>query len=275
MGEPVRVFMELAYDGGLFHGWQRQPQCNSVQEELEMALSRLMRFPVAVVGCGRTDTGVHASYYVAHVQFDSSPLQGNRLQSWEQVVHKLNGILSDSIAVFRIAEVHPKAHARFSATERAYRYLLHNRKDAFLHGRSTRVHGKLDVNAMQHAAQMLVRKGDFAAFCKSGSGAQTTLCDVRHCRFLQVDAHTFEFHIVADRFLRNMVRAVVGTLLEIGKGRLSPADMEQILDSKDRRQAGKSAPPDGLYLSHVAYPPEIWTGPERSIPESPPINFVS
>ena len=275
MGEPVRVFMELAYDGRPFHGWQRQPQSISVQEELETALTRLMRNPVGVVGCGRTDTGVHASYYVAHVQFDASPLDGNRLRDWSQVVHKLNGMLPNSIAVFRMAEVHPKAHARFSATERAYRYLMHNRKDAFLHGRSSRIHGELDVAAMQDAAKLMVRKGDFAAFCKSGSGAQTTVCDVRSCRLIQLDAHTLEFQIAADRFLRNMVRAAVGTLLEVGKGRRSPSDMERILDSKDRSQAGKSAPPDGLYLSHVAYPPEIWPGPLASNAGSPPINFAT
>lgn len=275
MAEPLRVFIELAYDGRPYHGWQRQPQSNSVQEELETALTQLMRLPVTVVGCGRTDTGVHASYYVAHVQFETSPLEENRLQDWEQVVHKLNGLLPEAIAVFRIAEVHPKAHARFSATERAYRYMLHNRKEPFLHGRSSRIYGGLDVSAMQLAAEMLVRKADFAAFCKSGSGAQTTICDVRHCRFVQLGAHEFEFQITADRFLRNMVRAAVGTLLEIGKGKRPPSDMERILDSKDRSQAGKSAPPDGLYLAHVAYPPEIWPGQVALNVDTPPISFVS
>lgn len=253
-----RVFFELAYDGRPFHGWQRQPHCTSVQGVLEEGLNRLTGQPINLVGCGRTDTGVHASYYVAHVHFEESPVGTERLPDFQRLVHKLNGMLPPEVAVFEAAEVAPNAHARFSARERTYTYWLHTVKDPFLVGRSTRVYRDLDVKAMQRAAQTLVRQGDFGAFCKAGSDASTTLCDVRRCEFISVTPHILRLEISADRFLRNMVRAVMGTLLEIGQGRRPVEDMERVFASGDRGQAGKSAPSDGLYLHHIAYPPEIW-----------------
>lgn len=263
MSNAVRVFLELAYNGRPFHGWQRQPHSSSVQQVLEEALERLTRERVAVVGCGRTDTGVHASYYVAHVQFSEAPVGTERLPSWERLVHKLNGVLPPEIAVFNAAPVAPNAHARFSAQERAYTYWLHTAKDPFLSGISTRIYQSMDVERMQAGAELLVRKGDFAAFCKSGSPTNTTICDVRTCTFRQVSPTTFRLDISADRFLRNMVRSVMGTLLEVGTGRRRPEDVERVLATGDRSEAGKSAPADGLFLSHVAYPPELWVRKAR------------
>ena len=150
------------------------------------------------------------------------------------------------------------AHARFSAIERAYTYWLHTEKDPFLTGHSTRVHRRLDVEAMQRSAQILIRKGDFSAFCKAGSGAATTVCDVRRCQLVPVTGKVLRLEIAADRFLRNMVRAIMGTLLEVGQGRRPAEDMERVFASGDRTQAGKSAPSDGLYLHDVVYPREIW-----------------
>lgn len=258
MSEPLRVFFELAYDGRPFHGWQRQPHSISVQQVLEEAIERLTRQQVAVVGCGRTDTGVHAAYYVAHVQFSSNPVGTDRLPDWDRLVHKLNGVLPPEVAIHTMAPVAPNAHARFSAKERGYTYWLHAAKDPFLNGRSTRIYHPLEVGAMQQAASRLVRQGDFAAFCKAGGGPQTTLCDVRRCTFTQVGATQYRLDIAADRFLRNMVRAVMGTLLEVGVGKRAPEDVERVLASGDRSAAGKSAPSDGLYLSHVDYPEELW-----------------
>ncbi len=265
MSEPTRAFIELAYDGRPFHGWQRQPHSISVQQVLEEAFERLTRERVAVVGCGRTDTGVHAAYYVAHVQFAHNPVGTDRLPDWDRLVHKLNGVLPPEIAIFHVAPVAANAHARFSAKERAYTYWLHTAKDPFLTGRSTRIYHPLDVAAMQQAASLLVRQGDFGAFCKAGSGAQTTLCDVRHCSFTQVSPSRYRLDIAADRFLRNMVRAVMGTLLEVGTGRREASDVERVLASADRSEAGKSAPSDGLFLSHVAYPQDVWERKAESV----------
>jgi tRNA pseudouridine38-40 synthase len=253
-----RVFFELAYDGRPFHGWQRQPHSVSVQQVLEEALAKLTGQNSAVVGCGRTDAGVHASYYVAHVHFEASPVGTERLPDFAKLVHKLNGVLPPEVAVFTAAPVAANAHARFSALERTYTYWLHLEKDPFLTGHSTRIHRNLDVLSMQQAAATLVRSGDFSAFCKAGSDSTTTLCDVRKCELVQVTSKVVRLEISADRFLRNMVRAIMGTLLEIGQGRRPVEDMERVFASQDRAQAGKSAPSDGLYLHHIAYPPEIW-----------------
>ena len=162
-----------------------------------------------------------------------------------------------------IHEVGPKAHARYDAIERGYTYLVHNVKNPFLEGRSTRVYGTLDVPAIEAACCHLVRKGDFASFCKAGSNQGTTLCDVREARWEALGSNRWAFHISADRFLRNMVRATVGTLLEVGKGKRSPEDLPDILEARDRGAAGKSALGCGLYLTQVIYPEEVFT-PVRS-----------
>ena len=254
----MRVFLELAYDGTRYHGWQRQPQSITVQEVLEDTLARLFGGPCPVMGCGRTDTGVHAKYYVAHAQLPDGVL-GGRVASWEEAALKLNGMLPPDIGIYAIHEVGEKAHARFDAIERGYTYYVHNVKDPFLEGRSTRVYGDLDVAAIEQACQHLIMKGDFASFCKAGSDQGTTICDVREARWETLGPHRWAFHITADRFLRNMVRATVGTLLEVGKGKRSPKDLPGIFEAKDRSAAGKSVLGCGLYLTRVAYPNDVFS----------------
>ncbi len=248
----MRCFIDLAYDGTAYHGWQRQPNSISVQQVLEERLSDLLGEPTIVVGCGRTDTGVHASSFFAH--FDWAGAFGTRFADWEQMVWKLNGMLPPDIGVHRIFEVGERHHARFDATERAYTYRVHTRKHPFLEGRSARVYQDLDVESMNAASRYLVFNGDFATFCKAGGGQKTTLCDVRLAEWRSEGPHRMRFDIVADRFLRNMVRAVVGTLLEVGRGRMSPGAVEEIVAACDRGRAGASAPACGLYLSRVEYP---------------------
>lgn len=248
----VRCFIDLSYDGTAYHGWQRQPASISVQQVLEEKLSDLLGRETAVLGCGRTDTGVHASAFYAHFEWPGE--FGPRFENWEQAAWKLNGMLPPDIGVRRIFEVGEGDHARFSAEERAYTYWVHTAKDPFLEGRSARVYQELDIAAMNAAAAQLVFKGEFDAFQKTGGGQKTTLCDVRHAAWTRTEPHRMRFDITADRFLRNMVRAIVGTLLEVGKGRRSPEDMAAVIASKDRKRAGTSAPACGLYLSRVDYP---------------------
>ena len=248
----MRCFIDLSYDGSAYHGWQRQPASISVQQVLEEKLSDLLGQETPVLGCGRTDTGVHASAFYAH--FDWLGEFGARFANWEQAAWKLNGMLPPDIGVRRIFEVSGADHARFSAAERAYTYWVHTQKDPFLEGRSARVYQELNLDAMNAAAAQLVFHGEFDAFQKTGGGQKTTICDVRHAHWTRTDPHRLRFDITADRFLRNMVRAIVGTLLEVGKGRRRPEGMAALIASKDRKQAGTSAPACGLYLSRVDYP---------------------
>lgn len=251
----MRVFLELSFDGREFHGWQRQPNGVTVQETLEEKLSLFTGEPMSIMGCGRTDAGVHANYFVAHSDWPDASPNSKRFKDWEEAAWKLNGMLPPSIAIHRISEVEDKAHARFDAIERGYVYKMHLHKDPFAHGRSTRLMRTMNFDRMKEAIPYLIRHGDFASFCKSGSDQQTTTCDVRFAELrLGADANEWEFEIRADRFLRNMVRAIVGTLFEIGQGRLAPSDMADIIERKERSSAGASAPPDGLYLHHVKYP---------------------
>ncbi|MGB1480931.1 MAG: tRNA pseudouridine(38-40) synthase TruA [Flavobacteriales bacterium] len=253
----MRVFLELAYDGTRYHGWQRQPQSITVQEVLEDTLARLFGGPCPVMGCGRTDTGVHASYYVAHAQLPEGAV-GSRVASLTEATLKLNGMLPPDIGIYAMQQVGEKAHARFDAVERSYTYYVHNVKDPFLEGRSSRIYGDLDVSAIEAACVHLVQKGDFASFCKAGSDQGTTLCDVREARWEVLGAHRWAFHITADRFLRNMVRAAVGTLLDVGKGKRKAEDLPAILEAKDRSAAGKSVLGCGLYLTRVVYPESVF-----------------
>ena len=258
----MRVFIELAYDGTNYHGWQRQPVAITVQQVVEEALERLCGAKCAIVGCGRTDAGVHASYFVAHAVLPDS--SGKRFESLDQLAFKLNGVLDFDIAIFSIKEVSEKAHARFDALERSYTYWIHTEKDPFLHGRSARVYGDLDMSSMQIAASNLIFNGDFASFCKTGSDVKTTICDVRKVDIsmvpdsLRSGSVGIRIDIEANRFLRNMVRAIVGTLIEVGKGKVSQDEFIEVIASCDRSRAGKSAPACGLYLARVDYPAEVF-----------------
>ena len=252
----MRVFIELAYDGTQYHGWQRQPVSRSVQQVIEEALERLCGCPTAVIGCGRTDAEVHASYYVAHCDIPSLP--ASRFESLAQLAFKLNGMLDTDVAILSVSEVLPKSHARFDACDRSYTYQLHTEKDPFLSGRSARVFGSLDISAMRSAAKHLIFQGDFAAFCKTGSGVKTTICDVRKLDIIYFDSYRVRIEISADRYLRNMVRAIVGTLLDVGRGKMTEEEFKDVISSCDRTRAGKSAPGCGLYLSKVLYPADVF-----------------
>lgn len=242
-----RYFLEIAFDGTAYSGWQNQPNDPSVQAEVEKAIATALRVKeIDVVGCGRTDSGVHARRFFLHFDADQRGL-GDRL------VRNLNGILPAPIGVRRLIRVRKDAHARFDATARTYTYHVHTCKDPFLIGRSLRFHQPVDLRAMNAACRVLVGRKDFAAFQKSGSDNRTTICRVRTAKWRRIP-NGMVFTITADRFLRNMVRAIVGTCLRIGTGKEPVGHMRKVLGSRDRSKAGKSAPPDGLFLERVIYP---------------------
>lgn len=243
-----RYFMELAYDGTPFRGWQRQLAAPTVQEEVEKALRLKLRSPkTTALGCGRTDTGVHASSYFLHFETVDT------LADPAGFTNSLNAMLPPAIAAKRTFPVDDKAHARFSAKQREYTYLIHRRKDPFLHDRSYLLRLELDVDAMHTACQQLIGKKDFSCFQRTGSDNGTSICDVRKAEWVPTE-NGYRFTIVADRYLRNMVRAIVGTCIRIGKGNWEADRMADILASGERGMAGKSAPACGLYLSHIRYP---------------------
>jgi len=243
-----RYLIQLAYDGSSYHGWQIQPNGISVQERLQDALSLLLREEVKVVGCGRTDTGVHASYFVAHFDLDNS------IEDIPKLVYKLNAYLPSDIALFDIKATTQDFHARFMATARSYEYHLITRKSPFLNAYSYRPNFSLDFEAMNKAAQHLLSVTDFTSFSKLHTDAFTNNCDVREAIWKQKDEYHWVFHITADRFLRNMVRAIVGTLLDVGKGKITEAQFCEIIEAKDRGKAGVSVPGEALFLSDVKYP---------------------
>lgn len=242
-----RYALELAYRGTNYHGWQIQPNASSVQEEIEKRLSRLMgNIAVSIVGCGRTDTGVHASYYVLH--FDSD----KELDS-KQLAYKLNKMLPDDISIFSAQQVTTDFHARFSALSRTYHYFIHQKKNPFSLD-SLQVVSELDFDAMNRAANYLLGKQDFTSFSKLHTDVKTNICTVSEAKWNQITQETWCFEIKADRFLRNMVRAVVGTLLEVGYGNLQESELLTIIESKDRGKAKLSVPAHGLFLVDIQYP---------------------
>ncbi|MDF0716000.1 tRNA pseudouridine(38-40) synthase TruA [Muricauda sp. 334s03] len=246
----MRYFIQFSYFGKAYHGWQNQPNAITVQEVLQKALSTLLRKTVEVVGAGRTDAGVHARQMYGHVDVDA-------ISDIDDLVYRLNAFLPDDIAVQGIHKVVDGAHARFDAVERTYEYWLVKEKDPFLFDHAHFVKHPLDVDAMNKAAKMLLEHRDFECFSKSNTDVKTFNCDVREA-FWAIDKEKWVFTITADRFLRNMVRAVVGTLLEVGMGKMSPEDIHRIIASKDRGEAGASVPAKGLYLTKVSYPKEIF-----------------
>ena len=242
----MRYFITLAYDGTDFHGWQIQPNGNSVQEELQKALTTLLRMPVEVVGAGRTDAGVHARQMVAHFDSDSAV-------DCQQLTYRLNRIVPRSMAVYKVEKVADDMHARFSAKRRIYRYFVHTRKDPFLRHYSYQLPYSLDFNQMNKAACILLDYSDFGAFCKSHSDVKTTICKVTAAKWHQTAPDEWYFEISADRFLRNMVRAVVGTLMDVGRGRLSLEEFRGVIEGRKRTAAGESMPGNALFLEKVEY----------------------
>ena len=242
-----RYFVTLSYDGTRYHGWQIQPNGVSVQERLQEALSTLLREPIAVTGAGRTDAGVHARMMVVHFDWKGDAIDG------QQLAYKLNRLLPYDIAVSKVEMVSEDMHARFSATSRMYRYYFHTTKDPFQRAYSCEIHYPLDFAKMNDAARILMTYEDFGAFCKSGADVKTTLCQVTKAEWVQTSPTTWYFEIRANRFLRNMVRAVVGTLIEVGRGRLSLDDFKKVIEGKQRSDAGESMPGNALFLEDIVY----------------------
>lgn len=243
----MRYFVYFAYDGTRYHGWQLQPDAHSVQAELQQALSTLLRGEIEVVGAGRTDAGVHARMMVAHFDWDAS-------LDCSQLAYRLNKLLPHDIAVHRMEIVDDLLHARFSATSRTYHYYLHTVKDPFARAYSLELHYNLDFQAMNRAATRLLEYEDFGAFCKSHTDVKTTICHLTEARWIPIDDCHWYFRITANRFLRNMVRAVVGTLIEVGRGRISEEDFIKIVEGRKRTAAGESVPANALFLEEVKYP---------------------
>ncbi len=243
----MRYFVTLNYDGTRFHGWQIQPHDISVQEELQKALSTLLREEIVITGAGRTDTGVHARMMVAH--FDTA-----QSVDGAQLAYKLNKFLPQDIAIQKIEPVSEELHARFSATKRTYHYYIHTEKNPFLRHDSCELHYPLDFALMNEAAALLLEYEDFGAFCKSHADVKTTLCDVTTARWVQTSPSTWYFEIAANRFLRNMVRAVVGTLIEVGRHRLTLDEFRKVIEGKKRTEAGESMPAKALFLEKIDYP---------------------
>lgn len=253
----MRYFVRFSYVGTEFHGSQVQPNGVTVQEVMENAFATLLRQPVSLTFAGRTDAGVHASEMWAHWDWSLDETHSS-LPALSKLIARLNSLLPLSIAVQQIFPVREDAHARYSATERTYCYHITTRKDPFAAGRVARVAPGLDFGAMNEAAQLLLGKHDFASFCKVHTDVKTTFCTVTRAVWEYAEEGQVVFTIVADRFLRNMVRAVVGTLLEVGRGRMTIGQFADVLAAKNRSAAGQSAPAEGLYLVRVAYPDTIY-----------------
>lgn len=246
-----RYFIELAYDGTNYHGWQIQPNGSSVQETLMKALATFLRQEVEVVGAGRTDAGVHARRMMAHFDIDRE-LDG------AQVTDKLNRLLPPDIAVYRVVPVKPNAHARFDATYRKYQYHVTTCKDPFSRQYAWRLFHPLDFEKMNEAAKTLFDYTDFTSFSKLHTDVKTNNCRIMHAEWTQVSDTEWVFTIQADRFLRNMVRAVVGTLVEVGRGKLNIDGFRRVIEQKDRCSAGSSVPGHALFLVDVGYPEELF-----------------
>ena len=252
----MRYFIQLSYDGTGYHGWQVQPNGVSVQEVLQKALSTLLRQPTEVTGAGRTDAGVHASMMVAHFDWPAAH-EGEGCEEapldCTQLPYKLNRLLPPDVAVQAVRPVGPEMHARFSATRRTYHYYIHTRKDPFLRGYSWQVNVPLDFALMNEAAQVLLEYSDFTSFSKTGTDVKTNICQLTEARWEQLKPGEWRFTVSANRFLRNMVRAIVGTLVEVGRHRMTISQMRHAIEAKDRQRAGESVPGHALYLTNIEY----------------------
>lgn len=253
-----RYFVYLAYEGTNYHGWQVQPNGVTVQECLMKALSTYLRLPIEVVGAGRTDTGVHAALMVAH--FDYPDL----LTDPDLLAEKLNRLLPPDISVYKVRRVKADAHARFDALARTYEYHITTVKHPFNRHLKYKIHGDLNFVRMNEAAQTLFDYTDFTSFSKLHTDVKTNNCRIMHAGWEQRGEHDWVFTIRADRFLRNMVRAIVGTLLEVGRGKLSVEGFRRVIESKDRCKAGSSAPGHALFLVDVSYPDALFLLPEEA-----------
>lgn len=243
-----RFVLELAYKGTHYHGWQLQPNALGVQQLLNKALTVLFRQTVDTVGAGRTDTGVHASCFVAHFDLSESPAIGP-----DKAVFQLNALLPPDIVVYSFFPVNDDFHARFGAISRTYHYFITNKRTPFLSDYAHIVPVMPDVQRMNEACTLLLEVEDFSSFCKAHSDNKTTICRLKTCHWSAFDDYLV-FTIEADRFLRNMVRALVGTLLGVGYGKLTLGQFKQIINARNRQEAGLSVPAKGLFLSGIRYP---------------------
>lgn len=244
--ENMRYFITLSYDGTNYHGWQVQPGADSVQARINDALSKLLGGGVECVGAGRTDAGVHASMMVAHFDTD-------RDLDCEQLAFRLNRIVPRDIAVQKVERVSDDLHARFSATSRTYNYYVYTRKNPYRRHYAVQLHFEPDYEAMNVAARVLLETDDFTSFSKVNNDQKTNICKVSRAEWVQVDGDLWRFEITANRFLRNMVRAVVGTLLEVGRGRMDKEEFCRVISQKDRCSAGESVPGNALFLVDIKY----------------------
>lgn len=247
----MRYFVELRYDGAAYCGWQRQPDAPTVQQTIEGALSKLLRHPIEIVGAGRTDTGVNASYYVAHFDYNE-PFDAEHLR------YKLNLVLPHDISIESLTQVQDSAHARFDAIEREYTYYITTAKNPFRRHSAWTYYVPLDIEKMNEAAQSLLEYSDFTSFAKLNSNNKTNICHIMVAKWVR-EGDILRFTIRADRFLRNMVRAIVGTLVDVGRGRYSVEEFRAIVESKDLSRSSAGAPAQGLFLSDVVYPVELFT----------------
>ncbi len=246
-----RYFLKLAYKGTHYHGWQKQENAHSVQQELESGLSTLLLTAIDTVGCGRTDTGVHAREFFAH--FDSE----RELQDESFLLYKLNKILPNDLAVYSFYKVKEGANARFDALARTYQYYISRSKNPFEMDTAYYLYGILDIGKMNNAAKILFDYEDFTSFSKSNTQVLTNNCKIYKAEWFQKSDQLI-FEIKANRFLRNMVRAIVGTLIQVGRGELSESEFAKVIEAKNRSLAGFSVPAEGLYLTQVDYPDTIF-----------------
>ncbi|MBF0576072.1 tRNA pseudouridine(38-40) synthase TruA [Dysgonomonas sp. GY617] len=244
-----RYFMYLGYNGGNYCGWQVQRNGVSIQEEIEKALAILLRVPTPILGAGRTDAGVHARQMIAHFDAD--------VEDTVMLTEKLNRILPKDIAIYKTVRVKDDAHARFDATSRLYKYYITTQKDPFMYPYKYKVHGNIDLDIMNRCSDILFDYVDFTSFSKLHTDVKTNDCTIMYARW-EKEGEDYIFTIKANRFLRNMVRAIVGTLLEAGRGKLDEAGMRRIIEAKDRSVAGCSVPGNALFLEEVEYPDEIF-----------------
>lgn len=245
----MRYFIQFSYNGKAYHGWQNQPNAITVQQVLEEAISTLLRMKVSLMGAGRTDAGVHARQMYAH-------FEGPEITNNSDLIYRINALLPDDVAVQKIFEVKTDAHARFDAISRTYEYWITKDKNPFYTDFAHYVKQPLDIVKMNEAASLLMEYKDFECFSKSNTDVYTYLCDIKEAEWLKND-EVLMFSITADRFLRNMVRAIVGTLLDVGIGKSNLDNVKAIINSKDRSKAGTSVPAKALYLTNISYPNTI------------------
>lgn len=248
----MRYFIYLSYRGTSYHGWQIQPNSVTVQQILDKALSTILSENITTTGAGRTDTGVHAMFFCAH--FDSAAFDLDRNKNF---VYRLNSFLPKDIAVTSLRKVKEDANARFNALSRTYKYFITREKDPFYDDSSWHIYGDLNIAAMNEAAVLLLKHSDFTSFARLHTNVRTNICKIYYAGW-EENRNLLIFTIKADRFLRNMVRSIVGTVIEVGSGKMDIDKFEGIINARDRRKAGKSAPAKGLFLTEIEYPPEIY-----------------